>query len=494
MQETSTTQSGDSPDEPLQCRPTWFFLVLATLWLPYGLGLLLIPLSPSPSEYRDLVGEWSFALFFAIPSICLWLITLARTLRARITTTESGIQWRGLLGPWKSVAWTEVTDFYYPHPTYKSHWRVETEAGHFGFSKNGWSQAEQLAEMIPIRASKAKTQTWDFKGERLVDEWPQRFTYRSPRGLLAIFAWAYSALCFCTCGILACVFWQQPAVAAFTPDRIRFAGLGVAALSLLFGLVLTRIAYHAFRRWISLRKVTISITPTHIEWSRPEETKTLAWAQVQELRRGRSSFGHYELVHNNSSISFYDGLLSPQYTVIRLVERFAPHLPVQRIREGAEAALGPESSNIPAPTNFHYRTSSTRALVYVLCLAPFVCWVPLIVNLSPESMDMTPHPSLGILLLLGPLPILTSALSIWVYSRSCLLLSDAGLERRILSFHSGMSWSQLKVFGRTASGVYVSDGMRRLNLEPGIGIAYPSDLLQEIARRAPQAKREDSRT
>jgi hypothetical protein len=120
--------------------------------------------------------------------------------------------------------------------------------------------------------------------------------------------------------------------------------------------------------------------------------------------------------------------------------------------------------------------------------------VPLIVNLSPESMDMTPHPSLGILLLLGPLPILASALSIWVYYKSCLLLSEAGLERRILGFHSSMSWSQLKTFGRTASGVYVSDGRRRLNLEPSIGIAYPSDLLQEIARRAPRATREDSTT
>ncbi len=441
---------------------------------------------PQRKTNSDLFAAIALLFAYGIPA----LIAVVFGLRSEIIADENGLCWRRVRR-WKTVAWADVSDFYYPRESRKqAFFKVETPVGEFSFSEGANSHALALAELIVQRASNAKAREWGVRGLRDVDVEPQVFRYGNAEN------WFFGGLYpfFFGVPVFAPLYLLLSGNQSFREGwQIPFRTLLFCGIFFFLAWLSFLAAFIFFVNWgrenWQRRHETLEVSPQGIVWKNGAVSLPVRWDEIHEFHvEGRSLQHRLYWVETAQGGIQFSGAISNVGLLLKSMQKYAPRLGIERARRAEEKLRATDSQwsggrpGLGSKT-FHYRTRSNRAQAWfptALCLV-----IPLVMlTIPPDEQLATPPATAALTCFLIALP---PTLWAWfAYYRSALVVSDEGLEQVGLWRKKFIAWPQVQELKVRDDGARCIIG-KDVQIVLHSGLCLPIDweeLKDEITRRS----------
>jgi hypothetical protein len=464
----------------------------------YGFGAAMAAQAPTkngpPTPIDTLIWETIFLICLLVTiGIALWLV------RTTVFGDSRGLRWRGI-GPWKSVCWEEVEDYYEKTPRLAQRSSDTTQAtvvslivasvGKVGVT-NLWSNSEALRELIKRQATQAKAQEWGVVGCRPCDTWPQVFDYNTLENRWAPRLWFKLFLTFVVYLLIKPVM-QLSSMAGLIGWTMTLMTAGlylllVGSCGLIFLIPLAQ--YRAAGR---RKKERITATLNGIMFEDDGRRVEAAWAEVIRYGIGpglETLTSRYVVETQQGDFDFLVSI--KQATLLKaIIQRYAaeaddqewrPHVNPEAL--GGEAARWSGGQVGVGARVYHHRTRMHRALL----------WLPATLGLTMLFLAILAGQGLPLggnvayFLSFGGVMGLVF-LGGWYAYRTCRIETDEdGLARITPLGRRRLLWNQVEQYCVTREGIGILEG-RGERLRFGKEIVGYDELRAEIARRITQGK------
>lgn len=506
----------NTEDNPILCRISpLMWAIVGLMWLLMGLlmGAFLT------ASYRA-QSDKGIALVFLGCILSITLTLSCRILRCRVIANQKGIQWRGLLHGWRSVSWSEVSDYYQEPKSIGEGGKITrtitvvTSRGNVCISDD-WTNDIAFQEYVRKYALQARVSEWERKGVRRIDTWPRTFTYWDsvwlPRvtaslivlmiaiGFAVKWSWKFAHSLAQTMG------WEQTMPAVYALVTAGFFVLGMS--SIFYGRYV--IAYR--RRG---ERFTVSPESLTYENKRTAQQLTVPWSDIVDYHYVERSEGlqhrHYTLVLSGAEERqlIWSPMLRESDLLIAIVQRYAPRpSAIIEEQEGWRAKSKHEQTGGSDPATWKSgavglgdRVFAYNTPINIVACAMFLFMGGALLVACMNSQDKPAHSHFPVFFLVG-LAILLGAPALWglVCSlRSRVEVDSMGITHYTPFGKKHLYWYAVESYKRkgtsasqrTSSGpnyrmeIKGRDGTRILFWD---NIRSYHELSQEVRRLAPPA-------
>jgi uncharacterized membrane protein YobD (UPF0266 family) len=488
-------QSSDHPSIPLTCRIQNGMLILPVLFGLVGLMCFLPFLADQYSLRPKQKGDDPILL---LVFCTLGLSILAGSLmgvwcifRAFITASDEGIHWR-TVGREKFARWSEVTDYYEIGQKSQVAPVFVTTQGKRSFSKNVWTNSEEMAQTIQQRATNAKSDRWLKFGLRPCDPWPHIFRYLNNSTKLQI------AGCLLCQILLLGLFFSEPGQASRLTSLPRPSGpdgeIGIAfwaislvsvILYLLYLLLPAIIGICLWRASSHRSDHEITASQEGLTYRDKQRTISVRWENVTDfyiLQKSRSLFPYYIVETTQGNFDF-TRILEYSSLPLSMVIAHKTNHPEWPHRDRLPSDLiGSDTPHAPTPylkngiMTFHFRNRTARA---VFILFTFVMALTGIMPFFNSE-----GPSLGKVLFCIAM-VLTIGYIWRFYKMAELRLEERGIYYSSVFRTSHLPWSDVKSVEPVDQFILIYRLTTKKPMWLWGGISFSNELIEEIRHRAP---------
>lgn len=489
----------------VRCRPAldnWglvgFFAVLGGLG--FGSPWLVKP-SPGMQPASPHSPLWVEGL--SIASL-IWLPALGVAAWMLLTETQAdawGLRWRRLWR-WKTVVWSEVSDYYDEIPPQRRQRAViETKAGRLTLDKHWYKgqDFQNLRHLVEQRATWARAKSWGLRGTRSEDEWPQVFAYDAVKTQRSIRA-SQLLVAGLVIGLLSLVAFRARHlwnVYGHDPGWV-WDGAGMA----LFGLVIMMqpflcvvLMQAKFRQARQHEGERIIATLDGLCFEAGQRRIQARWAEVTDYFITSTKHGGLEMAGDLAVVTAqgrfeFSQSLQDGARLRQIIKRYATQASTQDWRRDTSDALGAVSSQWSSGQPgigakiYHYRNRTSRAVLWIPVTYSFIATGMMPLSYyglgNQNDIGLTPHIILSISLWLG------TGWGWWRYYRAAVEVDETGITQHTLFKTKHITWADVQDYkyqkADLLSGVTVRGSQTRLWIS--VFISDFEDLQEQIKRRA----------
>lgn len=437
---------------------------------------------------------WSMAGFFLYSVV--WMTR--SLLFEEVFVDEAGLRWRGAFGPWKQTRWDEISDFYLKNLNREP--IILTPQGKFVLSSALSNRASVMAQ-IAERAFNAPARAWEIERFRGPNSTPQRFDYwtKTQKWTAPIFT-AGQLFAVVVVG-WNLVFNTKPNTFTFTEQpwllntllALFVLGIFVSLAALFVFVVRTmwRERNFAFQH----RDEHLEISPRGLAWQCGESRIESDWDEVRAITfvPGRGLTTHYLVETQNGDFPVWKSLERLSLW-LELARQFAPDIapPIQttNVEIGGERATWSGNSIGQGARIFHFRTSETRAMLWIPTFFTPILSGAYFLNRSLQTPDDGPLQAVPLVVWLVIALAFFVTCALWfVFNRAAIWVDERGLERRFPFWKTrGATWNEIEAFGHDENGVWIQSHTQKTHLWNSVAPVRKDELLRIVAERATNAQ------
>ncbi len=494
--------------ETLRCRVKSHHWWLAFVCVPAGAFFFYAPFQVAQEPPQPL---WPLFLLFGLMALFFWLGAIYGALslvREEIIAEETGLRWRGALGPWKNAKWEEISDFYLSgKPTRISPVQtspkftiptVETPRGKLKLERS-FTNLGEITAVIAARATNSQARDWEIFELRDAQNFSQKFGYWTKSEM-----WAAPVMTLGAFYVLGFLGWNMafpPPYAmsqryplSWSPDLLSIlmivVKLGPIALIMV---VSPWMMWHQRQSALQHRDEQLEVSMGGLAWQNGEKRIEASWEEVRAVRRlPRRGFKHdYFVETQNGDFTVWSELRGLTLW-LSFARHFAPHIAPQE--NFPEADIGGETSTWSSEKIgegariFHFQTRETRAMLWFATFhAPIFFLLPLVMRAMRTSDDEALPMPWKLYIALSA--VIVALCYVWFcFKRAAIWADETGLEWRFPLWKTRrLKWSEIEGFGHDESGFFIRTDDKKRKLWQISAPVRQAELLQLIAERAENA-------
>jgi hypothetical protein len=480
----------DKPEPPslnhtVVCRPSSnFWTMVGTLASTAVCSILLglDSLRHAPPFSNDRFAAVMFLLISA--GLLLGAAAAARwALHARIETDIHGIRWRHW-GEWRSLAWTDVTD-YYLLPLRPQTIQCVLEGGEIRLvvSPKQWRDAGRLQEIVIQQATNTVQGEWEVLGCRKRDTEPRQFTYDTKRHRRNTIAFGAAGLAIILLGLI-------PPLEHFTNTRetigVNWAmgSVGIMLIPLLPVALILFVAQAPHRDALSRAGQTIQTNAAGIFFECGDRVIYAPWSEI-------AHYNHWETgariqtvlgrrIETRNGAFDFTTAINNYLHLCQIVEHWIPKEAKEELTDdgviGGEASLWTGGRSGVGERIYHYRTNIARGLI--LSWALFTS-APFFSGLVNGFAYLWRDKFICALLVVEMIVLFAFYLG---YRCTSITLTENAFTKQSSLGVTQIPWSEIVHYENDGGWLKVSSRRKTILVSPFV--TYPQELMMEIEHRA----------